>query len=151
MKRAIELAVEAKQHGERPFGCVIVDPFGNVLGTGSGSESESDPTRHSEIHAIQEACWTSQGLLEACTLFSTHEPCLMCIGAICHSKLSRVVYGSARSDLPLLFRQRTHGIEQLACDTSRPITLERLMENECVALFDDEYAVAVADQMRLAS
>lgn len=132
--------------GERPFGCLIVRN-GIVIAKGWGSESPTDPIRHSEIGAIQEACERVGGLLQGCTLYSTHEPCTLCCGAIAHSKLSRVVYGSARADLPLLFRQRWISAEDLLADTSNPPqVVSGILRDECIALFDEEVSKLRANQ-----
>lgn len=140
MTAALVLADKAKQAGMRPFGCIIVAGR-TPLGTASGSETPTDPTRHSEILAIQQACESRGGLLLGTTLYSTHEPCVMCCGAIMHAKISRVVFGSYRADLPDLFRQRSNGTHPsaLLCDTSVPVKLTGgVLREQCIALFDDE-------------
>lgn len=138
---AVRLAELAAETGERPFGCVVVDEGGAIIGKGSGSESELDPTRHSELDAIREACEYKNGLLQGCTLYSTHEPCMMCIGAILHAKVSRVVWGSRRSDLPLLFRKReVDAIRLFHMTTHPPVVRAGFLCELCVRLFDDEVA-----------
>lgn len=104
MRRAIELAINGEKLGHRPFGCVIVDELDQTVSETFGTGLLTDPTRHSEVLAIQEACRIKRGLLQGCTIYSTHEPCIMCTGAILHAHLSRVVFGSRRSDIPQLFR-----------------------------------------------
>lgn len=138
MGRAIRLAVQARAEGLRPFGCVIV--LGSTpLAHTWGSETPTDPTRHSELVAIRRACRTLKGLLHGATLYSTHEPCAMCCGAICHAKISRVVFGSYREDLPSLFRQREYGVEELLVDTSVPVEVTGgVLREECAALFNGE-------------
>lgn len=141
MEMAIEEARVAASRGERPFGCVIVGPDLTVLSRAGGSETPIDPTRHSEIEAIRAACGVRDSLLRECTLYSTHEPCLMCIGAINHAKLSRVVWGSRRRNLPDLFRQRKDGARWLLADTTHPPFMRSgVLQRECVALFDGEVA-----------
>lgn len=144
MQKAIQLALRAEYFGERPFGCVILNADGQEIGEGYGSEETLvgeviDPTRHSELIAIRQACRHQRGLLQGCTLYTTHEPCRMCIGAIQHAKLQRVVWGSSRRDLPGLFRDRQHGGRAAILDTSNPpIITAGLMRDECVALFASE-------------
>lgn len=104
MYRAIELAQHGERLGHRPFGCIIVDEADQTVSETFGTGLPADPTRHSEVLAIQEACRIKRGLLQGCTIYSTHEPCIMCTGAILHAHLSRVVFGSRRSDIPQLFR-----------------------------------------------
>lgn len=154
---ALDLAYKAQRRGDRPFGCVIVAPAfedydvseTGVIGWGMGTEVADDPTRHSEIAAIQMACRLRGGLLRDCTIYSTHEPCIMCAGAIVHSHLSRVVYGSARSDLIPIFHQRRHRVADILNDTSDGrITVARVSEAQCVRLFDDEVKEAIRERTR---
>jgi tRNA(Arg) A34 adenosine deaminase TadA len=137
MEQAIWKAEVAAQKGLAPFGCVIVKPPGDTaIGWGFGSETPIDPTLHSEMVAIRMACAYLGGLLEDCTLYSTHEPCMMCCGAINHAKISRVVYGSSRADLPERFRQRHVSAEDLLSDTSYPaVVVGGLYRERCVRLF----------------
>jgi tRNA(adenine34) deaminase len=141
MRYAIELANEAKAEGKRPFGCIIVHDSQQVpVGFGSGSETPTDPTCHSEIEAIKEACIRRRGLLQGCSIYSTHMPCPMCAGAITHAKLDRVVFGSARNELPELFRDKNHAIIQIYASASHQVEIVQCLRDECVALFDDEVA-----------
>lgn len=144
MERAIRAAEAGVRAGHRPFGCVIVDrTSGEMLASEYGTESECDPTRHSEVIAIRAACNRRGRLLQDCVLVSTHEPCHMCCGAIKHSKVSEVIWGSRRSDLPLLFRKNHVGPMQLLQDTSDPpVVTPGVLRSVCIALFDDEVRAA---------
>lgn len=143
MMAAINEAFEAQKRGERPFGCVIVER-GSIIATGGGSETERDTTYHSELVAIRCAEMVCNGLLTGCTLYSTHEPCIMCAGAIVHSHISRVVWGSSRADLPQLFHQRRIRVADVLADTSNNrIETGRILEAECVRLFRDEVRKAM--------
>lgn len=145
MELTIELARIAATQGDRPFGCLIVDEPGRVLAKSAGSESPVDPTRHCEVVAIRQACQARGRLLEGCTLYSTHEPCIMCAGAILHAKVSGVIFGSWREDLQLLFRSRNIPIEELLRDTSHPpVVVGGFLRDQCVALFDTEIEHEVA-------
>jgi tRNA(adenine34) deaminase len=148
MSCAILQAERAWTRGQRPFGCVIIHPTRGVVALTGGSESRRDPTAHCEVHAIQIACRILDGLLVGCTMYSTHEPCAMCCGAICHSKISRVVFGSWRADMPDLFRQRRIDVFDLLSDTTVPVRVQGgVRRHECVALFDverEDHAIAFA-------
>lgn len=145
MRTAIRLALRGReQFGDRPFGCVVVDPYDTQVGFGWGTETPWDPTRHCEITAIRMACTALQTAhLHQFTLYTTHEPCVMCCGAIIHAQIKRVVWGSSRSDLPTLFHQRVTKAEFLLADTSDGrISMGRSLRTECVRLFHDEAKAA---------
>lgn len=142
MSMAIGLAHIAVKRGMRPFGCIIVDGDRTVIGTAYGSESSFDPTRHSEMLAIRDACKRYGAPLNGCSIYSTHEPCPMCCGAINHSKLSTVVFGSYRCDLPELFTCRSLGWNERLSDTTHPpLVVGGCMRDTCVSLFAHELTV----------
>jgi tRNA(adenine34) deaminase len=143
MMLAVLEARDAQERGEAPFGCIIVNPDNHIIGRASGTHTALDPIRHSEVVAIQQACLRSRGrpeedgaLLQGCTIYSTHEPCAMCCGAINHAKLSTVVFGSFRSDLPTLFRPYNTPVTRRLRDTSHPPRIDVALRRDCVHLFD---------------
>ena len=141
MNMAVNDAKRAEHEGERPFGCVIIDQDEQLICRSRGTGDDLDPTRHSEMVAIREACKSLGRLLHGCTLYSTHEPCIMCTGAILHSKVSTVVWGSYRADLPALFRPYNIQAIMRFGDTSHPPKLVRgVLQERCVRLFDKEVA-----------
>lgn len=96
MRRAIELARRAAEAGEVPVGAVIVLD-GRVISEGWNHPiGGHDATSHAETEAIRAACATlaNYRLPSGATLYVTLEPCAMCIGAIFHARISRVVYGA---------------------------------------------------------
>lgn len=145
MRQAIDLARDAASKGDKPFGCMILRP--NPRGWGClaatvGTGTDQDPTSHSEVRAIQTACDVLQGPLHGCVVYSTHEPCVMCAGALVHAKPDTVVWGSCRRDLPELFRPRLFDAKDILYDCSRPINCVRgVLRDECIALFDEELAL----------
>lgn len=96
MRLALKQAGLAAQDGEVPVGAVIVDADGQVIGRGFNQTiSRNDPSAHAEIVALREAGSLMQNYrLPGATLFVTLEPCMMCIGAMIHARLARVVYGA---------------------------------------------------------
>jgi len=96
MNMALEGAKKAGQKGEVPIGCVIVAETGEVLSAAHNlTISLSDPTAHAEILAIRKASKVLQNYrLPGTTLYATIEPCIMCMGAIVHARVSRVVFGA---------------------------------------------------------
>ena len=95
MSRALELAQLAAEHSEVPVGAVIVHQ-GNIVGEGYNQPiSACDPTAHAEIVAMRQACATLKNYrLTGCELYVTIEPCTMCVGAMVHARIKRVVFGA---------------------------------------------------------
>lgn len=95
MRQAYQEALKALDEGEVPIGAVIVKNRQIIARGYNRIESLSDATAHAEIIAIgaaAEACKTWR--LNECTLYVTLEPCMMCLGAIMHSRISSIVYAA---------------------------------------------------------
>ncbi|WP_333839323.1 tRNA adenosine(34) deaminase TadA [Pelomicrobium sp.] len=95
MRQAITLAREAWKAGEVPVGAVVVRD-GRVVGRGHNSPiGLRDPSAHAEVLALRDAALRLENYrLPDCELFVTVEPCTMCLGAIFHARIRRVVYGT---------------------------------------------------------
>ena len=95
MRRALALAQRARDEGEVPVGALVVLDE-RVLGEGWNRPiSASDATSHAETEAIRAACREMRNYrLAGATLYVTLEPCAMCIGAIFHARIARVVFGA---------------------------------------------------------
>ncbi|MBM3342572.1 MAG: tRNA adenosine(34) deaminase TadA [Betaproteobacteria bacterium] len=96
MQAALVLAREAEAAGEVPVGAVIVKD-GEIVGRGYNQPiSRHDPTAHAEVMALRDAASVLGNYrLPDCELYVTLEPCCMCVGAIIHARIARVVYGAA--------------------------------------------------------
>lgn len=96
MRRAMALAEQAASEGEVPVGALVVRD-GEVIGEGYNQAiSSNDPTGHAEIVAMRNACETLQNYrLSGCDLYVTIEPCTMCVGAMVHARINRIVFGAA--------------------------------------------------------
>ena len=138
MRRAIELSAEARAaDGDDPFGAVIVRD-GRIVGEGRNRVgSDCDPTAHSEIMALRDA---SRRLgtpdLSGCEIYTSGEPCPMCMAAIWWAGLSRVVYGVPKAESGEL----GFSFAELAEDLARPMA-ERRIPNE--TLLTDEAIAAI--------
>ena len=99
MREAIRLANASVQSGGGPFGAVIVKD-GEIVAGGSNSVTlNTDPTAHAEVTAIREACRKLGTFhLEDCTIYTSCEPCPMCLGAIYWAGIKRIYYGNTRKD-----------------------------------------------------
>lgn len=99
MRQAIALAVENVKSGGGPFGAVIVKD-GKVVATGVNRvTSDNDPTAHAEVNAIRKACMLLGTFdLSGCVLYTSCEPCPMCLGAIYWAHLDKIYYGASQRD-----------------------------------------------------
>ena len=106
MRRAIELAQRAAAEGEVPVGAVVVLD-GNVIGEGWNRPiAARDPTAHAEIQALRAAAAAVDNYrLTGATLYVTLEPCDMCLGAMFHARIARVVFGATDPKKPVLKSQ----------------------------------------------
>lgn len=97
MHRALDQARLALEAGEVPVGAVVVNPRGEIIGSGFNAPvGTPDPTAHAEIQALRSAAARLGNYrLDDCTLYVTLEPCMMCSGALIHARVARVVYGAA--------------------------------------------------------
>jgi tRNA(Arg) A34 adenosine deaminase TadA len=96
MQLAIEEAVKAGQIEEVPVGAVLVDATGEVIARGHNETiTRRDPSAHAEMLAIRAACEKLDNYrLTGMRLYSTIEPCIMCMGAIIHARLDEVIFGA---------------------------------------------------------
>lgn len=96
MALALAQAEAALNVGEVPVGAVVISPAGEVIGAGHNRTIlDADPTAHAEIVALrQAAAHMANYRLPGMSLFVTLEPCVMCMGAMLHARLARVVFGA---------------------------------------------------------
>jgi tRNA(adenine34) deaminase len=96
MRVALALARQAELSGEVPVGAIVVKE-GIIIGRGSNAPiSRHDPSAHAELLALREAAQHMGNYrLVGCELFVTLEPCVMCVGAIFHARIARVVFGAS--------------------------------------------------------
>ena len=99
MSEAITLSMESVSRGGGPFGTVIVKD-GKIIGRGVNSVTRlNDPTAHGEIVAIREACSNLNSFrLDDCVLYTSCEPCPMCLGAIYWSRVKEIYFANTRED-----------------------------------------------------
>jgi tRNA(Arg) A34 adenosine deaminase TadA len=99
MREAIRLASESVRRGGGPFGAVIVKDGKIVAGSSNRVTIDLDPTAHAEVNTIREACRRLKTFdLTGCTIYTSCEPCPMCLGAIYWAHIDRIYYGNTRKD-----------------------------------------------------
>ena len=138
MKKASELALDNITDGGGPFGAVVVKD-GKVIGQGANSVTNNlDPTAHAEIMAIREACQTLQSFsLDGATLYSSCEPCPMCLAAAYWSRLDRIVFGCTQDDAAAIgFDDAFLYREMRLSHEERSIPIEGLGRDEAIKAFE---------------
>ena len=99
MREAIRLANESVERGGGPFGAVIVKDSEIVAGSSNSVTIDNDPTAHAEVNTIREACRKLRTFdLSGCTIYTSCEPCPMCLGAIYWARIGKIFYGNTRKD-----------------------------------------------------
>jgi tRNA(Arg) A34 adenosine deaminase TadA len=121
LRRALELAVQAREHGNQPFGAVLVDADGNVVLEAENSVvTDRDVTAHAETNLIRAASERfDPDFLERCTLYTSTEPCVMCAGAISLGNVRHVVFGLSSEQFDALFPHNPARVQPLL--TSREV------------------------------
>lgn len=138
MRRAIEIALENVRSGRGgPFGCVIAKG-GDIIAEGANSvTATNDPTAHAEVVAIRNACRALQSFqLDGCELYTTCEPCPMCLGAIYWARPARVFYaGTAADAADAGFDDAFVYEEMKQAPSARRIPMLQMMREESLAVF----------------
>lgn len=99
LRRAVELASRAREHGNHPFGAVIVAANGATLAEAGNTVGSDGPTGHAESNAVRAVAHVDRAALAGATIYSSTEPCAMCAGSIYWSGIGRVVYALAEDAL----------------------------------------------------
>jgi guanine deaminase len=138
MRRAIDLSCESVGTGGGPFGAVIVRQ-GKIVGEGVNRVVPSaDPTAHAEIVAIRAACHALRtNVLDNATMYTTCEPCPMCLGAIWWARISEIVYGNSRQDAALIGFDDDEIYKEVAAPLDhRKLPIRRMMASEAIRAFE---------------
>ncbi len=140
MGRAIEVARAGIAAGQSPFGSVIVKGGEVVASTHNTVWLDTDPTAHAEVNCLRSAAEALGTIdLAGCILYSTCEPCPMCLSAIHWAKVDRVVFGASIDDAASAgFSELRVAARALAEMGGSPLEVEGgLLREECAALFDE--------------
>ncbi|HXM65580.1 MAG TPA: nucleoside deaminase [Candidatus Acidoferrum sp.] len=138
MARAIQLSIDNVQSGRGgPFGAVVVKGNEVVAEGANQVTSTNDPTAHAEVVAIREACRKLRAFdLEGCDIYSSCEPCPMCLGAIYWARFSRIYFANADEDASKIGFDDSMIYRELAQPHSqRKIPMIQMMREEALAAF----------------
>ena len=138
MLRAIALSIESVKAGGGPFGSVIVKDDKIISEGFNKVTSTNDPTAHGEIVAIRDACKNLNNFdLKNCDLYTSCEPCPMCLSAIYWSRIDKVYYANTRDDAQkidfddsLIYSELQKNIKK------RKISMIQMMRNEALKAFE---------------
>jgi len=137
MREAIEVSMENIQQGGGPFGAVVVKDGNIIARSGNSVTRDNDPTAHAEINAIREAAKVLNNHdLSGCVIYSSCEPCPMCLSAIYWARIDRIYYGNNRYDAADIGFDDNFLYEELRKDLKeRTIPIEQLDRNEALKTF----------------
>ncbi len=138
MTRAIELSIKSVNRGTGPFGAVIVKD-NKVISEGFNIvTSSNDPTSHAEIVAIRNACKSLNNFaLNDCDLYTTCEPCPMCLSAIYWARIDKVYYANTRKDAQKIDFSDSMIYEELnKTIKDRKIPMHQMMREEAIKAFE---------------
>jgi tRNA(Arg) A34 adenosine deaminase TadA len=138
MRRAITLSRQSLEQGGGPFGAVIVRE-GRIVGEGAnGVTHHHDPTAHAEITAIRRAAENLQDFdLSGCEIYTSCEPCPMCLGAIYWARLDKIYYAADRRDAARAGFDDLLIYNEIALNPAgRGILMEQLSAPEAQQVFD---------------
>lgn len=137
MQQAIDLANESVARGGGPFGAIIVRG-GEVVARGTNSVTLlNDPTAHSEVQAIRAACQRLNSFqLAGCVVYTSCEPCPMCLSALYWAGVERIYFANTRDDAASIGFDDSLIYDQIPLPpTRRRIPAEQLMRREALATF----------------
>src|SRR6266702_1929588 len=138
MRQAIRLSIRMMRRGKGgPFGAVIVKG-GRIVGRGCNQvTSSNDPTAHAEIVAIRDACRRLKTFgLEGCDLYTSCEPCPMCLAAIYWARIRSVFYGNTRKDAAKIAFDDDEIYREVALPIrKRKLVMKPLLREEALAAF----------------
>ena len=140
MSLAITRARDGLAAGQSPFGAIIVRGTEVVAATHNTVWRDTDPTAHAEVNCLRSAARALQSIdLKGCTLYSTCEPCPMCLSAIHWAKVDRVVFGATIDDAAEAGFCELHVAAISLAEMGRsPLVVEGgLLREECSALFSE--------------
>ena len=139
MLDAIQLSLDNLKLGGGPFGAVIVKDGEIISASANSVTRDNDPTAHAEVKAIREACKALNTFdLSGCTIYTSCEPCPMCLGAIYWAHLDNVYYGNNKTDAKKIGFDDSFIYDELEVPIDdRKIPFKQLMRDEALKAFQE--------------
>lgn len=140
MKKAIDNARNGILKNEGgPFGAIIIDKEGNIIADGNNKVIiENDPTAHAEIIAIREACKKLKTYdLSDYILYTSCEPCPMCLSAIIWANIKEVYYGCTKDDAKKIGFRDDYIYKYIKGEIKDVLNMKKLDRDECLKVFDE--------------
>ncbi len=137
MRRAIDISIENINRGGGPFGAVIVKDDKIVAEAGNSVTKDNDPTAHAEVNAIRKASKNLNNFdLSGCEIYTSCEPCPMCLGAIYWSGIKTVYFGNSKQDAAKINFDDQFIYDEIALPLDKRILkFIPLMQNEAMEAF----------------
>ena len=144
MNKYMQLAKECAEHGSNnndggPFGAVIVDSEGKIIAKANNMVlKNNDPTAHAEVSAIREACKNLETYdLSGCSIYTSCEPCPMCLSAIIWANIKNVYYACTRNDANEIGFRDNAIYEFLEGKNRDLLNIQEIDREECLEVFEN--------------
>lgn len=138
MRKAIQLSIKNIENGGGPFGAVIIKD-GKIIATGVNRvTANNDPTAHAEVTAIRKAAKKLGTFdLSGCEIYTSCEPCPMCLGAIYWAHLDKIYYGNSKQDAKKIGFDDSFIYDEIELKPeNRKIETNRLLPEEAIKAFE---------------
>jgi tRNA(Arg) A34 adenosine deaminase TadA len=138
MSKAIDLSIENVKQGGGPFGAVIVKN-GKIVASGVNRvTANNDPTAHAEVNAIRKACKKLKTFdLSDCVIYTSCEPCPMCLGAIYWAHIGHIYYGNTKDDAKKIGFDDSFIYSELEMrKEDRKLNTTQLLSDEAIQAFE---------------
>jgi len=138
MKLAIDLSIKNIEKGGGPFGAVIVKDGEIIAAYANSVTIDNDPTAHAEVNAIREACKKLKTFdLSGCEIYSSCEPCPMCLGAIYWARIDKLYFANTKNDADAIGFSDNFIYDEIAKPYSeRNLKTENLMREDAIKAFE---------------
>ncbi len=139
-KQLMHLAIEIAKTGNSRFGCVIAEKQEVIVKAFNTIKTGSDPTAHAEINAIRKLAEIPDCQDKKLTLYTTGEPCPMCMTAIMYAGIDRVVFGLSISEISKFMKQIKINAQEIVDKGFKKVEITGgVLHEECLNLFQTQY------------